>query len=67
MKMKNDHYAPLAKQTLAILRELQTINGADPESYVFAAYNPGKHISENSMIYALYRLDNRSWLPQLTP
>jgi integrase len=56
MKMKNDHYVPLSKQALGILAELQAINGGDPEGYVFAAYNPGKHISENTMIYALYRL-----------
>ncbi len=56
MKMKNDHYVPLARQPLAILKELQTINGSEPEGFVFAVINPRKHISENTMIYALYRL-----------
>ena len=56
MKMKNDHYVPLAEQTLGILKELRSINDPKYTPFVFAIHNPRRHISENTMIYALYRL-----------
>ncbi len=56
MKMKNDHYVPLARQTLVILKELRSINDPKHSPYAFAVHNPRRHISENTMIYALYRL-----------
>ena len=56
MKMKSDHYVPLAGQTLGILKELRSINNPIDTPFVFAIHNPRRHISENTMIYALYRL-----------
>ncbi|MGO8778925.1 MAG: tyrosine-type recombinase/integrase [Rhodomicrobium sp.] len=58
MKMKSDHYVPLATQVLALLEELKAINGES--RYVFAALNPRKHISNNTLLYALYRLGYKS-------
>jgi integrase len=59
MKMRNDHYVPLTRQTLDLLKELQELNGES--RYVFAAPgNPDKHISNNTLLYALYRLGYRS-------
>ena len=58
MKMKSDHYVPLARQVLALLEELKAINGES--RYVFAALNPRKHISNNTLLYALYRLGYKS-------
>src|SRR6185437_3895446 len=54
MKMKTEHVVPLSRQAVAILRELQTIGGGS--RYVFPGRNPDKPISNNTMLFALYRL-----------
>lgn len=59
MKMRDPHVVPLSTQALAILGELRMINGH--RDFVF--YSPrGKsgHISNNTMLYALYRMGYHS-------
>mgnify|MGYP000274084310 CR=1 FL=1 len=54
MKMKTEHVVPLSSQALTILEVLKEIAG--PSRYVFHGRNPSKPISNNTMLYALYRL-----------
>ncbi len=54
MKMKTEHVVPLSRQALAVLRELRAIGGGS--RYVFPGRNPDKPISNNTMLFALYRL-----------
>lgn len=55
MKMKRDHLVPLSKQAVATLKEVQALTG----SYELAFPNQAdlkKTMSENTLIYALYRM-----------
>lgn len=54
MKMKTDHHVPLAKQTIALLEQVQAIAGES--RYLFPGVNPCKTMSNNTMLFALYRL-----------
>lgn len=54
MKMKTEHLVPLSRQALAILEELRPIGGGS--RYLFPGRNRDKPISNNTMLYALYRL-----------
>lgn len=54
MKMDAEHLVPLSSQSLAILKELETLAGSS--RFVFPGRNPGKPISNNTMLFALYRL-----------
>ena len=54
MKMKAEHVVPLAHQALAILSELKEISGGS--RYVFPGRNRDKPISNNTMLFALYRM-----------
>jgi integrase len=54
MKMKTEHVVPLSQQALAILREVRSIGGGS--RYVFPGRNPDKPMSNNTMLFALYRL-----------
>lgn len=54
MKMKTEHVVPLSRQAVALLREVQAIGGGS--RYVFPGRNPDKPISNNTMLFALYRL-----------
>jgi len=54
MKMKTEHLVPLAKQSLVILEQIKAISG--DSRYVFPGRNPEKPISNNTMLFALYRL-----------
>jgi len=59
MKMRNPHVVPLSTQALAVLKDLREINGH--RGHIF--YSPrGKtgYISNNTMLYALYRLGYHS-------
>jgi integrase len=59
MKMKELHIVPLAKQTLAVLRELQNHSGH--RRFIFPnRKNPDKYMSENTILYALYRMGYHS-------
>jgi integrase len=54
MKMKTEHVVPLSRQALEVLNELRSMAGAS--RYVLPGRNPDKPISENTMLFALYRL-----------
>jgi len=54
MKMRTEHVVPLTRQALAILAELKEISGGS--RYVFPGRNRDKPISNNTMLFALYRL-----------
>ena len=59
MKMKQTHIVPLSSQALAALRELQKLSGN--REYVFPnSHNPSTFMSENTMLYALYRMGYHS-------
>lgn len=59
MKMKELHIVPLSKQAIAVLRALQTESGDRP--YLFPnEHNPATFMSENTMLYALYRMGYHS-------
>lgn len=54
MKMKAEHVVPLARQAVAILEELKQISSGS--RYVFPGRNRDKPISNNTMLFALYRM-----------
>ncbi|MEC5383088.1 integrase arm-type DNA-binding domain-containing protein [Aurantimonas sp. C2-6-R+9] len=58
MKMRSGHLVPLSPQVVAVLRELKKIAGNS--EYVLPAATKEKVISQNTMIYALYRLGYHS-------
>ena len=55
MKMRRDHIVPLSRQAVTAFRELHRLNGQ--WKYVFPnPRKPLKHMSENAVLYALYRM-----------
>lgn len=58
MKMKSEHFVPLSTQTIAILNELKLLSGNS--RFVFPGRNRDKPISNNTMLFALYRLGYKS-------
>ena len=55
MKMRRSHIVPLSRQAVAAFKELQRLNGQ--WKYVFPnQHKPIKHMSENAVLYALYRM-----------
>ena len=59
MKMRELHIVPLSRQAIAILKELQPITGQ--WQYVFPnQHKPAGHMSENTILYALYRMGYHS-------
>jgi integrase len=54
MKMKAEHVVPLSRQALKLLREVRALGGGS--RYVFPGRNPDKPMSNNTMLFALYRL-----------
>lgn len=58
MKMKNEHVVPLTHQALNILTELKSIAG--DSRYLLPGRNPNKPISNNTLLFALYRLGYKS-------
>ncbi len=54
MKMKAEHLVPLSTQALAILAELKDIGGGS--RFVFPGRNRDKPMSNNTLLFALYRL-----------
>lgn len=55
MKMRSTHIVPLASQTIAVLEELQELN-RDSDLVFPGANIKSKPISENTLLYALYRM-----------
>jgi integrase len=59
MKMKEEHIVPLSSQALSVLRELQKHTGN--RQYIFPnQHNPSSFMSENTMLFALYRMGYHS-------
>ncbi len=59
MKMRELHIVPLSRQAIAVLRELQAHSGN--RSYLFPnEHNPATFMSENTMLFALYRMGYHS-------
>lgn len=54
MKMKREHLVPLTPQVINLLDKLKDI--ASNSEYVFAGRNQNKHISNNTLLFALYKL-----------
>lgn len=58
MKMGSPHIVPLSSQAITTLKQLREING-DSE-FVFRSVQGRKPISNNTMLYALYRMGYKS-------
>ncbi|MDX3928992.1 MAG: integrase arm-type DNA-binding domain-containing protein [Shinella sp.] len=58
MKMRNEHIVPLTPQVVDILRKLKKLSGSS--KYVFPAQTREGVISQNTLIYALYRMGYHS-------
>ena len=59
MKMREGHIVPLSRQAVDVLRQLHALNGDG--LYVFPSRNGrGACISENTVLYALYRMGYHS-------
>jgi integrase len=54
MKMRTEHVVPLSLQAVEVLGELRKL--ARDSRYVLPGRNPDKTISNNTMLFALYRL-----------
>lgn len=59
MKMKEQHLVPLSRQVIALLEELKAFNG-DAELVFPGDRVPTKPMSENTILFALYRMGYRS-------
>jgi integrase len=53
MKMKREHVVPLSRQAETIIAQMLTTSN---ESFVFPGLKPSSPLSENTMIYAVYRM-----------
>jgi integrase len=58
MKMRRPHLVPLAPQAVEVLRKLRRITGKTP--YLFPAPTKTGVISENTLIFAIYRMGYHS-------
>jgi integrase len=58
MKMRDPHIVPLSRQALDTLAALRELNGS--HRYVFYSIQGRSHISNNTMLYALYRMGYKS-------
>ena len=59
-KMKREHVVPLAPQAVALLRELRALPGSDATPFLFPSPSRERHMSNNTMLYALYRMGYHS-------
>jgi integrase len=60
MKMKREHVIPLAPQAVAVLRELRKLPGSDASPFLFPSPSGDGCMSNNTMLYALYRMGYHS-------
>lgn len=60
MKMKEMHIVPLAKQALSILAQLKQLNGSRPFIFPSRTKPDTSFISENTLLYSLYRMGYHS-------
>ena len=59
MKMGLEHHVPLSSQALGVIKQVRKYSEGD--HYVFHQINnPNKPMSENTMLYAIYRMGYRS-------
>lgn len=58
MKMEREHVIPLARQTVALLKELRGLTGS--YEHLFPAPTKKGVMSENTMLYAMYRMGYHS-------
>ncbi len=58
MKMKTPHLVPLSWQAIEILEKLKTLSGGG--IYIFPGEQRAKTMSNNTILYALYRMGYRS-------
>lgn len=58
MKMRDPHFVPLSRQAIALLREAEKMTSG--RQYVFQSPKGRTHISNNTILYALYRLGYHS-------
>ena len=56
MKMKREHIVPLARQAVAVLRELRALPGSEASPFLFPSPSREGYMSNNTMLYALYRM-----------
>jgi len=56
MKMRREHIVPLAPQAVAALRELRGLSGSAASPFLFPSPSREGHMSNNTMLYALYRM-----------
>jgi integrase len=54
MKMRAEHIVPLSTQALRLIAELRPLSGSS--KYLFPGRNAAKTISNNTLLFALYRL-----------
>lgn len=58
MKLRKPHVVPLSRQALAILAQLRDVTG-DGDLVLDSPQRPGHPLSENTFLFALYRLGYR--------
>ena len=59
MKMREKHIVPLSKQVIELLKQVRTLH--NNKDFVFPSrINPHKPTSENTLIYAIYRMGYHS-------
>jgi integrase len=58
MKMRDPHIVPLSRQALEVIDELKKLSGA--ERHLFFSVQGRKPISNNTMLFALYRMGYKS-------
>lgn len=54
--MKREHIVPLARQAVAVLRELRALPGSEASPFLFPSPSREGYMSNNTMLYALYRM-----------
>ncbi len=60
MKMKRDHVVPLTPQAVSLLSELRQLPGSQASPFLFPSPAREGCMSNNTMLYALYRLGYHS-------
>jgi integrase len=60
MKMKREHIVPLSPQAVTVLRELRKLPSSDASPFLFPSPSREGYMSNNTMLYALYRIGYHS-------
>lgn len=63
MKAKREHLIPLSRQAVALLKELRELPGAESSPFLFPAPSKQGVMSNNTMLYAVYRM---GWHKRMT-